>query len=194
MNWRDRSGLSLMELLIALVLVSVIAVGLTASTSFGVQLLDRTQNLQKTSPQLALRMRLRHWMTTAVPPTHPAGFDTTFNGSSRQVSFTTLTPAPFAPQSAALRMIFDASGTDLLLQVDELDNTGAVLQSHNRVLGTNVQNAEINYFSDNPEAPGWRNTWEDEDRLPTLIRITADTGSTPEWPDFIVKPVFAQRN
>jgi len=192
MNWRDRSGLSLMELLVALVLVAVIAGALASTTSFGVRLLDRTETLQEGSPEIALRGRLRHWLRSALPPTRLAGFPTAFIGTETKVQFTTLTPAPFAPDSAALRIIIDATTTDLTMIVEELDDDGAVLNTRSRILATDLQNGRISYFSDQPENPGWRVSWDDPARLPDLVQITGDEGGMPPWPEFTVKLSLAQ--
>lgn len=192
MNWRNRRGLSLMELLVALTLVAVITGALATSTRFGVQLLDRTSALQVASPEIALRTRLRHWMTTATPPTRLASFPTNLVGTTTQVSFTTLAPAHFAPNSAALRVTITASGDALLLKIDELSDLGEVIATFDRTLASNVTGAQIRYYSDDLEGPGWQTSWENVARLPRLIQITTDDGSTPPWPEFTVNLALAQ--
>jgi len=187
MNWRDRKGLSLMELLVALALVAVIAAALATTTSFGIRLLDRTEALAKDTPEIALRQRLRHWMRGAIPPTRLTRFPTALIGTEQQVIFTTLIPAPFAPDAAALRITVDVETEDLTMQVEELDDDGAVLNTHTRTLAQDLRNGKISYFTDVPNDPGWRDMWDDPARQPDLIRITADPGSTPPWPEFTVR-------
>jgi prepilin-type N-terminal cleavage/methylation domain-containing protein len=192
MNWRDRSGLSLLELLIALALLAVISAALATTTNFGVQLLNRTEQLSSTNTEIALRIRLRRWMERAAGPQLIVGFPTTFSGTQDRVEFVTLAPAPFAPDSAALRIILQ-TGTDTLnLQINEVDDTGTVLTNHNRVLATEIRNISFSYYSTDPDIAGWHDTWTDETALPALVRITADQGSTPSWPEFTVRLIFAQ--
>lgn len=194
MNWRDRSGLSLLELLIALALLAVISVALATTTSFGVQLLNRTEQLNSANAEIALRIRLRSWMERAVGPELIVGFPTAFSGTQDQLEFVTLAPAPFAPDSAALRINI-ITGTDTLnLKIDEIDDAGTILTSHNRVLATDIHNVSFNYYSADPDVGGWHDTWTNETTLPALVRITADQGSTPSWPEFTVRLAFSQTN
>ncbi len=194
MNWRDRLGLSLMELLIALALLAAITGALATSTQFGVRLLDRTQSLQEDNAEIALRFRLRTWLGTATPPTRLARFPTDFVGSETGFTFTTLAPAPFAPDSAALRITVGASGADLAMQLDELNDQGEIIITHERVLATDASQVSISYYANDPETPGWRGSWADTSRLPSMVRITADPGSTPDWPEFTVKLALGQTN
>ncbi len=192
MNWRDRRGLSILELLIALALLAVISAALATTTNFGVQLFNRTEELSSDSAEIALRVRLRRWMETAVGPELIAGFPATFSGTHDGMQFLTLAPAPFAPESAALRVILTTQTDSLNLQVDEIDDNGAVLTSHSRVLATGIRNVSFSYYSTDPDTPGWHDTWAADTALPVLVRITADQGSTPSWPEFIVRLAFAQ--
>ncbi|WP_108813225.1 prepilin-type N-terminal cleavage/methylation domain-containing protein [Loktanella sp. Alg231-35] len=192
MNWHGRSGMTLMELLVALVLVAVIATGLASSTSLGIQVLDRTRNLEETSAEIALRLRLRHWLRTATSPATVTDHGTGIVGDATGIQFTTLAPAPFAPQSAALRMTVNISAQAIILRIEELDDDGGVIATHDRTLATGISGAEISYYSNEPDAVGWRDHWDNPNRLPLLIRIIADEGSTPAWPEFTVRLVFAE--
>lgn len=192
MNWRDRSGMTLLELLVALVLVAVIAAGLAASTSLGVQVLTRTEVLDDTNPQIALRTRLRQWMRTATPPSRLAGFETGLTGDASGLSMTTLSPALFAPDSAAVQINLFVAEDVFRMHVTSLDDDGAPLETHERVLAEGLTNLTISYYSDDPTNPGWRAGWDDPNRLPRLVRVTADAGSTPAWPEFTVRLALAQ--
>jgi len=187
MNWRSRKGLTLMELLVALSLLAVILAALVSTTNFGVRMLDRTQDLQASNPQNALRLRLRHWMRTAIPPSQLVTFPATFTGTTSDVQFTTLGAAPFAPNSAALRITIDAVGDEMSLRVEELDDEGTTLADYERVLATNLSNGQIRYYGTAAGKEGWHDEWDDPGQLPILISITADPGSTPPWPEFTVR-------
>ena len=192
MNWQDERGLSLMELLVALALVAVISGALATTTNFGVQLLNRTQSIQEASPQIALRSRLRHWLIAATPPTRLAEFPTDLSGTATQVSFTTTTPTPFAPNSAALRITINATGDELQLTIEEMGDIGDVLETHHRVLSAGLTNGKISYYSNEADPAGWQDTWDNPAHLPSLIRVTGDEGSTPSWPEFTVQLALMQ--
>jgi hypothetical protein len=180
--------------LIALAVLAVISAALATTTNFGVQLLNRTEQLSSGNTEMALRIRLRRWTQRAVGPELIVGFPTTFSGTQDGMQFVTFAPAPFAPDSAALRIKLTTETETLKLQIDELDDDGAILASHNRVLATHINNVSFSYYSTDVENEGWYNIWGNETALPALVRITADQGSTPSWPEFTVKLAFAQTN
>ena len=192
MKWRDRSGLSLMELLVALVLVAIIATGLASATGLGVSLLDRTSTLPQSRVEIAMRTRLRYWLASATSGTRIANFPTNLRGDAQTLTFTTFAPTPFAPDSTALRLTVDGSGSDLVLEINHLGDDGSVVQSDKRNLARNISEVAFSYYSDDPEDPGWREVWNTTDRLPAFVRIMAAPGSEPFWPEFIVKLVLAQ--
>ena len=180
-----------MELLVALVLVSVIAAGLAATTNLGVRLLDRTEKLPQHHAEISLRLRLRYWLSRSVPGALLANFETGLVGDATKLSFTTLAPAPFAPESAALRIHIDAAGADLIIIVEQLDDDGEVQERDQRILTRGITQARIAYYDTTGEMPDWRDVWDDTNRLPTLVRIVVDEGSVPDWPVFTVRLVSA---
>lgn len=192
MKWRDRSGLSLMELLVALVLVAIIATGLASATGLGVRLLDRTIAMPQDRVEVALRTRLRYWLASATPGTRIANFPTDMRGGAQTLSFTTFAPTPFAPDSTALHLIVDGRRSDLVIEINHLSDDGSVVQSDKRILSRNISEVAFSYYNDDPEDLGWRDDWNDPDRLPAFVRILAATGSEPFWPEFIVRLVLAQ--
>lgn len=185
MNPRDKTGLTLMELLVALALVAVIAGALASSTRFGVQLLSRTSALQKNDPAIAMRLRLRQWLRSAVSPSRITTFPASFSGDATEMTFTTLAPAPFAKNSAALRITLVSELQELRLRVMEMDDTGNSLQQHDRLLADNVQDAQIRYFD--AQTGEWYTKWPNPEQLPMLVMVTVAPSSEPDWPDFVVK-------
>ncbi|WP_322892203.1 MULTISPECIES: prepilin-type N-terminal cleavage/methylation domain-containing protein [unclassified Yoonia] len=192
MTWNKRSGMTLLEVLVSLVLVAVIAVGIASSTNLGVQVLDRTDKLDQTNPQIALRTRLRHWLTAATPPSVLANFDTRLTGDATSMTFTTLSPTQFAEENAALQVNLFVAGKDLRLLVTGVDDAGIPITTYERVLAEDLANLSISYYTDDPTGDGWRGTWDDPNKLPILVRIVADEASTPEWPEFTVRLALAQ--
>lgn len=183
-----RSGLSLFELLISLALLALLSVGLAAALNVGVQLYARTTSIDDSSEEIALRSRLRHWLTLATPPNVLAPFAPGLVGTSSEFEFVTLAETAFAPEAAGLRVSVTTETGRLKLVVMTLDDHGEALRSYENTLARDASGARFTYFNMQDDPPAWGDTWDDTTRLPDLVRIEIDAGSTPQWPEFTVRP------
>ncbi len=178
-----------MEVLVALALLAVMATALVSTTALGIRVLRATETLDETSAELALRLRLRDWLGKAARPSLLAGFPTGVSGDALNMTFTTIAPTPFAPDAAAMQISVRLA-EDITLNVGLLDDEGGVIRTYDRLLAMGTSNARISYYDAAGEEPGWRDAWEGGGKLPALVRITADAGSLPEWPEFTVRLIY----
>lgn len=191
MNMRSSSGLSILELLLALALLAAISVGLMASTSLSAKMLDRASALQVTAEQLALRVRLRNWVAQAASPSLVSNLPIAFEGGPQGFQFLSLATTPFAPESAALVIRVNVEANALMLTVTSIDDDGEPVSEWTRSLASNVSDIEIAYFKSGADDPSWFAQWVPEDGLPQLVRISAGQGSVPQWPEFTVRLTYA---
>ncbi len=191
---RGKRGLSLLELLVALALLAVITVGLITTTSLGVRLLDRTQEISKNQNEIALRIRLRSWIKNISSPTLLSNIPSGMFGTDRRLSFNTFAATPFHGQAAAMNVVLEQEGSDLTMALSFLDDVGSVLDQDRRVLLRDVTELKISYFDGTQDQPNWITEWSEETRLPQLIRITANQGTTPPWPEFTIAPILYFEN
>ena len=184
-----KAGLSLFELLIALALLAAISTALAASMGFAVRIYDRTEKIDADDTPVAARLHLRHWITMATPPALLTPFPSGFKGDSASLSFTTLAPVGFAPDAAAMRVAVSQAEGDLVMALEPMDDDGTPLSRLSVVLAEDASALAIDYFDISADPPNWRGDWPaGTPSLPAAIRITLDEGSTPDWPDFIVRP------
>lgn len=183
----SRSGLSILELLVSLALLALIAGGLASSLNLGLRLFERSETLAETSAPLAIRARLRVYLSGAIPPSKLMPFPIAFTGSDTQFEFTTLRATPFAPEAAALRIRVAQNGDVLEARFTTVNQSGEVLNSWQEELAVLNGGLKISYFSADDADTGWQSTWENSARLPDLVRIETDQGSRPEWPEFTVR-------
>lgn len=188
-----RAGLSVLELLVALALVGLIAVGLAGTLGFGARVWDRASSLQGSEEPLILRARLRQWLSEAVPPRRILRVPTEFEGNPNGFAFTTLAETPHEPDAAAMRIAVGPDEQRLVLSIQYLDDMGAVQKSERRKLATNVRDVRFAYaMFDSDAGLIWQDTWGTGDAaLPLVVRIRTAEGATPPWPEFSVRLLFA---
>ena len=186
-NSSAKSGLSLVELLVALALMALLAAGLAGAFGIGVRVFDRAQQLDRSWPEIAARRQLRNYLMQAMPSNRQTVFPSQFTGTARRFEFVTLADAPYAPDSAALRVsVIHESGL-LTLSVTALDDDGAAQRTWSQTLSENLNDVTIRYMSSSETGPTWRTDWQAQQALPLLIDITAE-GGDPEWVRFAAAP------
>lgn len=183
-----KAGLSLLELLVSLALMALIAGGLAGAFGIGTKLWERTFALDEHRTEIALRLRLRGWIEQALPPSRLTPFPADFQGSATGLQFTTLAQTAFAPEAAALIISLQVDDDALILSTQAINDTGEPLWTRKDPLLHDVQTLDFAYLHRDGEALEWRSDWQDSARLPALVKITTGTGTTPAWPDFIVRP------
>jgi prepilin-type N-terminal cleavage/methylation domain-containing protein len=181
------SGLSLLELLIALALLALIAGGLAASMGLGVRLYDRTSIQSDEVDEIALRIRLRALLAAAEPPSPSLPFPGGLEGNANGFAFTTLAASQLFPESAALRVIVTGENGALQMRIEALDDNGRGFDNLSRTLATEISGLSFGYYDDAEDSAAWLATWTETTRLPALVRIEAEAGSTPDWPEFTVR-------
>lgn len=185
---RRRAGLSLLEVLVALALLSVIAVGLSGAFGLGLRVQDRSLAALDGGQELALRVRLREWVGAAVAPNALLPFPAEFEGDTEGVRFSTLALSHLYPDAATLRVAVSRADDGLRLTITALGDQGAELSRTEYPLAEGAGPMVFDYFDATATPPAWRDRWTDPTRLPKLIRIT---GAAPMiWPEFTVRPTL----
>lgn len=186
-----RAGFTLLELLMALVLLALIGVGLASALQLGTQVYSRSQTLGVNAQEVAARAQLRRMLASATPPSLLTPFPKAFTGSETSLSFVTLTSLGFARHAAGIRVDLTQSGVKLSMTLTLFDDDGTTLETLPYELARGLNNLEIKYFAGDPEEGEWLEEWTDTARLPKLVSITADAGSNPFWPEFTVPLLYA---
>lgn len=194
MRRRDQeAGVSVLELLVALSLLTVIAVTLATTLGLGVRTWERGQTFPAEDEMIALRGKLRHWLETTKPPTRPVGLPQAFQATSQRLSFLTSDAPHGLPANTETRVIVDIlefeSGSDLVLTLEAVDAQGNVVISERRRIHRSNVPLRLRYFrpavGDEPAV--WIDRWDAPRVLPGLISIEA-VEQTHDWPPLIVSP------
>jgi len=187
---RKNAGLTLLETLVALALLAVIAAGLASSLNLGVRIYERVGKGDELAPEFAHRAIVRGWLSAAASLDRLSNIPTEFVAGETQLRFVTFAPTPFAPDAAALRVTV-TTGEGMSFTAETLDDQGDVLHQFDGVLSSDTVAAQISYWDSRADPPGWRSNWDDEARLPLLVRIQTNTQNASNWPEMTVRLQYA---
>lgn len=198
---QGEGGFTLVELLAAIALLSLLSVILLASLRFGLKAWERgTTHSDRVDHIMLAQDFLRRAIEDAYPyfsaadPTH--GY-VDFDGNANALRL-------LASASRALggsgrsRILLSVNGHDgrsdlVVSSSPELGNDIAL--SARKVLLANVQSIEFFYFGKgrSDRAETWRGHWTQETALPRLVRIHVQfpSGDTRLWPELVIAPRIA---
>lgn len=197
-------GFTLLELLVAMTLLGLLTTALFGGLRLGTRVWeasDRTFNDE--SSVLTIQRFLRNRLEQTFPARHrddDGSGPIVFSGDRTALRFTStmpdsLGPGPFIMELSLQHGPNQEATHDLTLRwrtigTDEDDIAGA---ADKRVLVGELATIGFAYFGakDDPRSlPAWHSTWQDQERLPDLIRleIRPGEGASTEWPPLIVSP------
>jgi general secretion pathway protein J len=190
-------GYSLLELLVALALISFIAVAIAGGVRFGsrawetsdtklssVERVDRAQSL--------LRAVLEQAIPRALDPAL-AGDPLLFRGGPAQLRFVAQAPAAFGAYGLTqftLRVSEARDGKRLVLSWPGVDG-----RPQAQTLVTQARAAIIEYgLRDQTGRIDWLSAWDEQPGAPALVRVrvTFNDPSQTRWPDLVVRTRITQ--
>ncbi len=182
------AGFTLLEILVALVVVGVVLVLLTQGMQFGL----RTTRLQaefkdRNGDLIVVDHALRRMVALADPGTYPE--PASLRGTAQRVAFTTELPLYGDGQTQRADVALSAEAGRLLLRWTphrHAELYGGEPDTQEVVVLDGVERLELAYWS----AGGWGAAWT-ADKLPVLVRIRVvfPAGSGRRWPPLIVAPI-----
>jgi len=188
---RREAGFTLLELLVAMVLLGLLTMALFSSMRFGVQVWARSQHALSGTNQLhQLQTALSDELTRAYPMFETSGTEAeiTFDGTSQTMSY--LVPSTNVP-GALERVFVDLQGEPGdadLVRTSQLELGG---QLHRTVLAKHVTSFTLAYFGKlGDQSALWQKEWRHRTKLPELVRVMLESsdGSRLTRREFVVAP------
>jgi general secretion pathway protein J len=195
-----QAGFTLVEVLVALILLSLLTMALFFSVRFGVTAWQRgTGRSDQIHTSMLVQDLLRRLIGQAYPLVLSDGSGNgrvDFEGTSTSLDF--LAPVPVALASGGrarfkLSIERHGDGSDLVVTSrPELAAADAATELSRKTLLATIETAEFSYFGavQSDGAAQWHDRWSGEMTLPMLVRVRLRfaRGDPRLWPDLTIAP------
>jgi len=204
------AAFTLVELLVALVLLSLLFVLLTSSLQFGTKVWSRTGDEDRPEA-VAAENFLRRILSEARPiiieadPNRPRRVF--FTGNKESIRFVTILPGQFGTGGFYEVAIYTPQNSDRVEMSWRLFRrtnavVGPAFPEQHSILISRVASLRFSYFGErgagyirSEEPPRWYDDWRDLQYLPDLIRMHVEfVEGEKVWPDLVVKPMVESLN
>jgi general secretion pathway protein J len=183
-----QQGYTLLELLVAMLLLSIIGVIIAGGLQFGTAVWSRTEGaIADTSEIDEAHSILRTVLAQAVPVRRDGLV--TFDGEPARAAFES--PAPQALRAGGLAHMEivaepDKDGGLLVIRVSSPGDAPREI-----TLARKIGSVRFSYLDASERIPVWLAVWRDRMRLPDAVRLEQESASGP-WTTLIVHPKIAQ--
>jgi general secretion pathway protein J len=201
---RREHGFTLIELIVALVLLALMASVLYGSLSLAGTSWDRGEaKAQQTSEMRLAEYFLRRSLTSQ----HPLRFQKVlekplyFVGTGDSLSFAAALPGRVGAGIYYFKIALTPNGDSSRLTLSRVIPDYAATSSPDfgpdfSILADRIVEVRFAYFGRDPGAadivaPTWRDRWDDSQRLPDLIRMDVKPANSAAWPTLVVEPRVA---
>jgi general secretion pathway protein J len=196
---RRSKGMTLIEVLVALAVLSLLSAGMIASFRIGHRTYDRILKADRTYWDVVVAQR---FLRTVLESTYPfeTGTGNTrtagLEGTADHIELTA--PGSQASDATGFRrfsfvLVRRGDGYEDLVSTSQLDRNGTARagveprEPSAEVLISRVKGIEWDYLD--PSSSTWRSSWS-ERRPPSLVRLRVEfpPGDSRRWPELIVAP------
>lgn len=199
-----QNGFTLLELLIAMALLGLILLLLLSGFRLGIRSWDAAQQrVDNMNTVRALESFLRREMSQVFPYQWKKGtpLRLAFQGERYKMNFV----APLSSRIGggglfAISLELEKKGEEIRIIWKQMP-VSAQMQDFSRLTGTDgmvlgasrqgpLEDIWLSYYGQEKEGtePRWMDRWENDKRLPRLIRIQVRSKQGNEWPEFVVAP------
>lgn len=179
-------GFTLLELLVALVVLGFILAGLSQGAQFGLLAAgSQTRTVAERGELDAVDRAVRHLIQEMDPGR--AGAPPGLRGTASSLAFTSALPTASALPVRQAAIVLAAEGGRLVLRATpRFPGVGASMETE---LLRDVERLEASYWSRGAQ-PRWVSSWAERD-LPALVRLRLvfPPGDRRRWPDIVAAPM-----
>jgi len=193
---RTEQGFTLLELLAAVTLFSLVVMTLHSGFRLGSRSWEATESVNEASSEVRLASAFIRRQLGKAMPLVVIGEDTRklwFIGERDRLVFVS-DVAPYLGQAGPYEMTLQVDQRDSQLTLgrralrDHDDAAAGTWDVESKSLVDYLEKAEFAYYGTPGKdmARGWYPRWEDLERLPDLVRIRVTSQTAGEWPELMV--------
>jgi general secretion pathway protein J len=190
-------GFTLIEVLVAMTLFSVMLVLLFGSLKISAESWERGENkITQVNKAAAVYNFFQRYLQNVMPlwsDTNKADRVFSFQGQKNALKFVSVRPASFiGPREQVYTVSLERVGREQALKVTIMpffpSAEGEEWRSDEEILLHRVNSLSFEYFGleDGGDNPHWQDDWSGRAQLPKLIKIRIDADGQNFWPDLIV--------
>lgn len=194
---RNEAGFTVVELLVALTLLSLLSVLLIGSLRFGLKAWERAA---AHSTGIEAILNAQNLLRRSIGEAYPMFTQSTaaegrvdFTGGAKSLSFLTISPMALGGSRSRFSLSViehDEHGDLMLTAMPELAAPDTNTSPQPTLLLSNVSTVELAYFGQrkSDSKPAWHNLWTAETALPLLVRLRVGfpSGDVRIWPDLLI--------
>ena len=202
---RRLAGFTLIELMVALLLLALMSSVLYGSLSLSATSWDRGE---AKAEQAGDMRQTGEFLRQALAAEHPLRLHKAvdqplfFAGANDSLAFAGATPGRVGGGIYYFRIALAPGGESSKLLLSRVIPDYSALKAPSfdaadaSVLADGIAQLKFSYFGRDPDAndavdPTWRDHWDDPQILPLLIRMDVKTAQGAMWPPLVVEPVIA---
>ena len=192
---RHQAGFTLMEILVALVVLGILMAGLGQGMRLGMAAWSRQAALVGATADLdGVDRTIRGLLTSATTGAIHGRND--FAGAVDSVSFDGILPLAVATAGRRARITLTLDDKHRLMLRWEsmlIDPNTTQPATGEAVVAENLDRVEFAYWQSGLDSPGWRDRWT-ATTTPALIRLRLvfAGGDSRHWPDMVVAPLVEE--
>ena len=202
---RNRRGMSLLELIVAMMLLGLMSSLLYGTLSLSASTWDRGEAKAGRAADMRLAEEFLRQTLTAQHPLrlHKALEQPLyFQGGRDTLAYAGVLPGQMGGGVYYFRLAVTQQGDKSRLTLARVVPDYAATSppgfdgAQQSVLADNIAEVRFSYFGRDPDsnivnAPTWRDRWDDPQLLPLMIRIDVKPTNAAPWPPLIVEPRLA---
>lgn len=195
----SQRGFTLLEALVGITIFSLVVVALYAGFRLGVRSWDAGEQAHATTSELRLASGfIRRQLSQAFPLAVSTGsaWRLWFEGSAERVVFVSEMPAHLGEGGMyELTLSVDESDDGERLMVSrrllhpDVEEGAAGTRDEKRPLLEGLESARFDYYGSlhADGEPTWQASWDNAQRLPSLVRLRVTSRSAGPWPEMLVR-------